>query len=109
MVGDPVEQYVHAQGVRLVHDGFKIFNASKGRVDCGVILDGIVAAELAFAVGFTNRLDGHEPQNIDVHFCQSREVLLKGIQRSFRRVLADVDLINVGVFRPLWKLCVFPG
>ena len=95
--------------VCLVHDGFKIFNGSKSWVDRGVILDGIIAAELAFAVALTNRLNGHEPKDVYVHLCQAREVLLKGIQGSFRRVLTDVDLINISVLRPLWKLCVFPG
>ena len=109
VVGDPIEQYMHAQRVCLIHDGFKIFNGSKSWVDRGVILDGIIAAELAFAVALTDRLDGHEPKDIHVHLRQAREVLLEGIQGSFRRVLADVDFINICVFRPLWKLCVFPG
>ncbi len=109
VVGDPIEQYMHTQCVCLVHDGFKIFNGSKSWVDRCVILDGIIAAELAFAVALANRLDGHEPKDIHVHLCQAREVLLKGIQGSFRRVLTDVDLINISVFRPLWKLRYFHG
>ncbi len=100
VVGHPVEDELEAQRMRLRHQALEVGHGAKLGVDCGVVADGVVAAQPALAVHLPDGLDGHQPQDVHAHLAQPRQVGSKGVERAFGRVLADVDFVDVGAARP---------
>ena len=70
------------------------------RIDRAVVADGVIAAQRALALLLADRIDRHDPEDIDAHTPQARKVGLKGSERPLGRVLPDIDFIDVCRARP---------
>jgi hypothetical protein len=65
MVGDPVEDHVHALAVGGIDEGLEVGLGAELRVHAVIVADRIRAAERALAVLHADRVDRHQPQDID--------------------------------------------
>ena len=101
VVGDPVDDELEALLVGGLDEVAKIFLCPKLGINPSVILDGVIGAKHTFAVLHPDRLNGHQPKDVHPHFTQTGQVRLKGRKRTLGGVLTDVDLVHVGIFRPL--------
>ena len=104
MVGDPVQNDVKPLRMCGVDKGTKIVLGAEFRVHAEIVFDGVRAAQAAFAILLANRMNGHQPENVDAERLEARQLLCGGVERAFRCELAGVDLIDDGVFRPFRML-----
>ena len=100
MVGHPVENYLEALFVGNVQEVVEVLQCAELGVHGTIILDGVIAAERAFAAFHSNRMDGHQPKDVDAQFGKPVKLRLDGGKGSFRGELAHVHLIDDGVLRP---------
>ena len=101
MVGHPVEYHLHAHAVDAVDQGFELLHGTELRIDGFIIGNGVVTSQGSFPVLLANRIDRHKPKDLDAHFLKAREMLRESRKSSLRRVLADVHLVDIGVFHPI--------
>ena len=87
--------------MRGVHEGPRVGERAELGIDLRVIADRVIAAQRAFAVDDADRLDGHDPEDVDAEAVEPREVSLQRRERSLGCVLADVHFIEDGGARPL--------
>ena len=100
MVGHPVQQHLHAQAVRLGHEGVEIGHRPHLGVDGAVVANRIVGAQRALAPLDADGIDGHEPYGIDAHVAQHRQPRGCGPKRPFGGELADVHFVDDGLIAP---------
>ena len=100
VVGDPVKDHLDAQGMGLLDQLACITQAAEFRVHGPVVADRVIAAEAALAIELADRLQRHQPDQLDTHFFQSWQLRSKGLDRAFRRVLAQVHLVDADLVRP---------
>ncbi len=100
MVGDPVENDLHAQMVDAVHQRPEIGGGAELGVDARVIGDGVVAAEYPFAVELADRLHRHDPQDVDSETLEPDQMGHERGERAGGRVLTRVDLVDHGMLGP---------
>ena len=100
MVGDPVQQHLHTQPVRLGDEGVEIFHRPQTGIDRTIVADRIIGAERAFAPLDADRIDGHQPHGVDAHVAQEAQFRGRGAQRAFGRQLAHVHFIEHGLITP---------
>jgi hypothetical protein len=62
MVGDPVEDHVHALAVGGIDEGLELGLGAEFRVHAIIVADRIRAAEAALAVLHADRVDRHQPE-----------------------------------------------
>ena len=59
MVGNPVDDDLHSEGMGLFHKFVKVFQRAEFRIDGAVVPDGIVGAETALAALHSDRVERH--------------------------------------------------
>jgi len=101
VVGHPVDDYLKAELVGLLNGGLKVIHIAELGVDALVVLNGVVAAQLALAVLYANLVDGHKPEDIDAELLEAGEVCLHGLEGSLGGVLAGVYLVDYGILGPV--------
>ena len=101
MVGDPVQQHLHAQAVRLGDKRIEIPHRPQPGVDGAIVADRIVRAQRALAPLGADRIDGHEPYGVDAHVAQEAELRGGGPEGTFARQLAHVHFIDYSLVAPL--------
>ena len=94
MVGDPVEDDVHPLRMRRRDERLEIVDRPELGVHRAIVLDRIGAAEPALAVLLADRMDRHQPQDVDAERLQPRQLRLRSAERSLGGELARVDLIE---------------
>jgi hypothetical protein len=72
------------------YQAFEVIHRSVLGIHCHVITDRIVTAERSFPVLQADRVDGHQPQDVDAHLFQAGNMLFEGPKGSFNSVLPDV-------------------
>jgi len=100
VVGDPVQDHVHAAVVDCVDQPPEILMVAEFGIDALVVPDRVVAAEAAQAVLLADRVDGHEPQDAHAHILQTVKVRLERFKGALLRVLADVHLVHGEIAGP---------
>ena len=100
MVGNPVEDYLHAGFVDGTDKGAEVVERAEFGIDRLVVGHGIVAAKRAFSVDLRDRMNGHQPQYVHSEFTQTGNVILKRSKGPFGSVLTDIYLVDHGIARP---------
>jgi hypothetical protein len=103
MVGHPINNDLHAGSMGLLYQVFEIAHGAKFGIGTGIVGTGIIATHGAFAASLANGCNGHEPEYFYAHIGQPGEVVCKGCKCSFRSILTDVDLINIGIGAPSYR------
>ena len=67
MVGYPVDDDAHAQGVDAVDQSSEVTVCAKFGIDAPVVGNGIIASQTSLALAEAHRMDRHEPQDIYPH------------------------------------------
>ena len=101
MVGYPVEDHLEAHLVCLCQEMLEIGTCTELRIDGAVVDDGIVTAERTLTGNLADRLTRHHPDDVNTVLAQGRQQLLGSPERTFRRCLTGVQLIDRSVVRPL--------
>ena len=101
VVGYPVEDHFEALFVGGGQEVVEVFERAEFGVHGAIVLHGIVAAEGALAAFHADGMDGHQPEDVDAQSGEAVELLFNGGERTFLRELADVDLIDDGLLRPV--------
>ena len=101
VVGDPVEDHVQPKFVGAVDEPLEVVEGAELGVDGEVVARRVRAAQRALAVLLADRVDRHEPDDVRTQRLQARQLLLRSGERSLRRELPQVDLVQDGVLRPL--------
>ena len=70
--------------------------------DAIIVLHRIRRAEAALAVDLADRMDRHQPDDIDAELFRAGQLRLGGSKRSFARELPRVDLIKNGTAAPVY-------
>ena len=100
VIGHPVEDHFEALGVGGADEVAEIVQVAEFGVHRQIVADGIRAAERALAELLADRVDRHDPQHIDAHPAQARQMRFECAECALRRVLANVDFIDRGVRGP---------
>ncbi len=100
VVGHPVEQHLHAQPMRFGDEGVQIGEGAQFGVDGAVVADRIVGAERSLAALDADRMDRHEPHDVDAQLAEPLEMRLRGPQRAFGGQLPHVHFIEYGLIDP---------
>ena len=100
VIGDPVEDHLHALRMGGVDERLQVGLRPELGIDRAIILDAVGAAERALAVLRPDRVDRHQPQDIDAQRLQPRDFAGRGLERALRRELAGIDLIDDRLARP---------
>ena len=80
---------------------FEIAACAELGVEIAVVDDGIVTAERALACEFADRLNGHNPNDIDAQFFQGGQLCLCRGESTFGCKLAGVQFVDSGIVRPV--------
>ncbi|MCY1370208.1 hypothetical protein D9M69_572920 [compost metagenome] len=68
MIGYPVDDHFEPRFMCFFHQILPIFQGAKLRVYSRIILNGVIASQGTFSVGYTDRRDGHKPEGLYTHF-----------------------------------------
>mgnify|MGYP000199286452 CR=1 FL=1 len=101
VVGDPVQDDVHAQLMGLSHELLEAVQVAELGVHTLVIPYGIGAAEPAFALRYADFLHRHQPQDVYAKIFEPWKLLFRGGKSPLRRELACVDLVDDRIAAPL--------
>ena len=101
VVGDPVEDHVHIERMSGVDESLEVVQRAELGIDAKIIAYRVRTAERALPVLFADRVDRHEPQDVDTEIPEPRQLPLDGAERPFGAELPDVDLVNRGIAAPL--------
>ena len=101
VVGHPVYDHLHAHAMCSGDEAFEIFDAAVFRVDAAVILHSVIGSEGSFSVFDADGVNGHKPEDIHAHVAQAGQVLIKGVECAFGRILAHINLVNSSIAQPI--------
>ena len=101
VVGHPVEDHLEAFFMSGRQEVVEIFQRTEFRIDGAIVLHGIIAAERPLASLDADRMDRHQPEDVDTQFRKAVELRLDGREGAFRRELTHVDLVDHGVADPV--------
>ncbi len=77
VVGNPVEDDLHAEPVGFVDNLFELFDSAEFGVELAVVLDGVITTEFALPVKLGDGKHRHEPKDVDTEFFQTGQMLAK--------------------------------
>ena len=100
VVRDEIEDHLEALCMCGIDEGAKVLLGTEFGVHRVIVLHGIGAAKGALAVFRADRVDRHEPENIDAQFLEARQFLHGSGEGSFGCELAGINLIKHRVARP---------
>ena len=101
MVGDPIEDHLEAQPVGFVHESPEVRLGAELGIDRAVVAHRIGAAQRALAVRLADRVDRHQPDDIDAHRGKARELLLRRLEGALGSELTGVQLVEHRIGRPV--------
>ena len=101
VIGHPVEDDLEAELVRGGDEVLEVVEGAEFGIDLEVVLHGVGAAERALAVLHADGVDGHHPEDFDAEVFEARELGFGGVEGSFGRERAGVDLVDGGVLAPV--------
>ena len=100
MVGDPVEDDLHALRMGGVDERLEIRLGAEIGIDRAIVTNAVRTAERPLAVFLPDRMDRHQPQYVDPKRFEPRKLAGCGVERPLAGELASVDLVNNGLLRP---------
>ncbi len=100
MVGHPVEDHLHALGVRIPDHLPELVDGAELRIQSLIVGYGIVAAEDSLASLLADGVHRHHPEDVHAEFLEPGKVLHESVDRAGIGVLAEIHLINNCVAAP---------
>jgi hypothetical protein len=101
MVGHTVDHDTETESVSLCKKGLEISHCTELRIDGTIILDCIVRSESTLAAFHSDRMDRHEPKNVDSKLLETRKLFLCCCKSSLRSILTYVHFIHDAVLERL--------
>ena len=100
MVADFVEDYLHAEVVSSLDESAEVVDVAEFRIDSLVVGHSVVATEFALAIFFADRVDRHQPEDVDAEFFESWQFFAEGLEGATFCALAEVNFVDHSVFAP---------
>ena len=105
VVIDHVDHQAHAQAVNLAGQALKILHRAVFLIDGAIIPDGIRASKRALSAGFSDGVNGQEPENIHPEIPDARKVLPHLFKRTLFAVLPYIYAVHHLLTKCLAGIC----
>src|SRR5262249_54152265 len=101
VIRNDVDDDFHAARVRLANEALQIVGGTVIRIDDVVVAHGVRAANRSLFLFLTNTMNGHQPENWHAEIFEVVETGRDGVEVSWLRKGAWVDLVDNAVANPI--------